>query len=100
MGTGIQPKKIIIDMPLIKRVADVFLFPTGMLAVCDVKGEQIGELQGPYSIEKHRRIRLEALESCNYHGFNILPEGFAETVNNWIAYWYDKNLSWDEINAL
>lgn len=50
-------------MPLIKRVANAYLFPNGMLAVCDAAGQQIGELQGAYSIEKHKQIALESLNT-------------------------------------
>jgi len=81
-------------------VADVFLFPTGTLAVCDIFGNQIPELQGHYSIEKHKRIRLEALSNCMWHGFDQLPLGFIQAVTNWHNYFRDKNLSWDEINNI
>lgn len=87
-------------MPLIKRAKDVYLFPTGMLAVCGEDGQQIPELQGPYSIVLHRRIMLEALDECIFIGFEILPFEFCQVVRNWLKHWHDKNLSWDEIHAL
>lgn len=83
-----------------KRVADVFLFPTGMLAVCDANGEQIGELQGSYSIDLHKRIKLEALDECKFNGFDILPYGFNTAVCNWLQVFGNQNLSWDEIKSL
>lgn len=87
-------------MPLTKRVKDAFLFPNGNLAVCDAAGEQICELQGMYSIDKHKRILLERLDNCVLHGFEALPEGFYRTANEWAIYFRLKNLSWEEIQEL
>lgn len=84
----------------IKRVANVFLFPTGVLAVCDADGKQIPELQGTYSINKHKRIMLEALPNCEFKGFEILPHGFNQTVLNWYDHFKNQNLSWWQINSL
>ena len=52
----------------------IILFPTGVLSVFDSNGEQIPELQGTYSIDKHKRILLEAMDECKYEGFNQLRD--------------------------
>lgn len=87
-------------MPLKKRVQTAFLFPNGVLAACDARGEQIPELQGAYSIDKHKRICLEALPDCKFNGFHILPDGFFSAVDSWLEYFADKNMSWEEINDI
>lgn len=63
-------------MALKKRVQNAYLFENGNLAAFDSAGKQIGELQGAYSIKKHKRILLEAMDDCEFQGFNILPKGF------------------------
>lgn len=87
-------------MPLIKRVQSVFLFPDGNLAVFGVDDQQIGELQGQYSIERHQRILLEALDNCSIKGFGILPDGFNKTANDWANYFRKQNLSFEEIEQI
>ena len=87
-------------MPLIKRVKSVYLFENGNLAVFDRNGEQICELQGLYSLDKHKRIMLEASDDCEFNGFHILPSGFKQTVVLWLTYFADKHLSWEEITSI
>lgn len=87
-------------MPLIKRAKTVFLFPNGMIACCGQDGEQIAELQGPYSIDLHKRILLESLDDCDIKGFEILPYSFLESVNRWLSNFKGANLSWEEIKAI
>lgn len=84
----------------IKRAQKVFLLDNGMIVTFDVKGTQISELQGAYSIDLHKRILLEACQGCTLNGFEILPSGFLQHVNAWFNYWKFKNLSWNEINEL
>lgn len=86
-------------MPLIKRVKNVYLFPNGNLAAFDLTGEQIPELQGTYSIEKHKRILLEADDWCKFEGFHILPIGFIQHAID-VNYFREKNMSWEEIKEL
>lgn len=83
-----------------KRVKTAYLFDNGNLAVCDEKGEQIPELQGQYSIHTHKRILLEAMDSCEYNGFEILPIGFILAARDWANYFRSKNMSLEEINSL
>lgn len=85
---------------LVKRIQNAYLFPNGNLAVFDINGEQISELQGQYSIETHKRIVLEALDNCNFEGFNALPAGFTKEVKDYVGYFRDKNISWEEIHSL
>lgn len=87
-------------MPLEKRVLDVYLFENGTLGVTDIDGQQIGELQGLYSIEKHKRILLERFDDCVFRGFEMLPVGFHKTANEWADYYRGRNLSWKEIQEL
>lgn len=85
---------------LIPRVKTAYLFPEGQLAVFDIAGHQIAELQGMYSIEKHKRILLEALPDCAFKGFHQLPQGFTQSVKGWADLFRKKNLSWEEIENL
>jgi hypothetical protein len=87
-------------MSLQKRVKSAYLFPTGILAVCDIKGEQIPELQGTYSIEKHMRILLERFDDCEFQGFGILPPGFCQTAFAKADYFRGRNLSYEEIQKI
>lgn len=86
-------------MPLVKRITTAYLFENGNLVVFDRGGQQVPELQGPYSIEKHKRIILESIDNCELKGFSILPSGFIGHAND-IKYFRDKNISWDEIQEL
>lgn len=85
---------------LIKRVKNTSLFTNGNLAVFDIDGQQIPELQGQYSIEKHKRIMLEALNDCDFEGFHVLPSEFVKTAEDWSEYFRDKNMSYKEIKEL
>ena len=87
-------------MSLEKRVVNAYLFDNGNLAVFDWTGHQVEELQGAYSIDKHKRILLEATDTCRFKGFNILPSGFVSHAKDYADYFRDKNLSWDEIKEL
>lgn len=87
-------------MPLIKRVAWVCLFQNGAIAATDMFGEQIPELQGMYSIERHRRILLEALPGCTLQGFEVLPPGFTQSANDWAQYFVGQNMSYEEIQKI
>ena len=69
-------------MPLTKRVKSAFLFPNGMLVACGIDDQQIPELNGPYSINKHKRIILESCDDCEFKGFDILPDGFVRLAND------------------
>lgn len=84
-------------MANIKRVQNAYLFPNGNIAAFDENGEQIPELQGPYSIETHYRLLLERLDNCKLEGFNVLPAGFIKHANDKAEYFRDQNLSWEEI---
>lgn len=87
-------------MALIKRAKTVYLFPNGMLAVCDANGQQINELQGTYAIDTHKRILLEAMDDCEFNGFGVLPFGFTKHAREWAELFRKQNLSWDEIKNL
>ena len=87
-------------MALKKRVYASYLFPNGNLGTFDFEGKQIPELQGTYSIETHKRILLEAMDTSNLYGFGILPQEFIKTVNEYANYFRSQNLSWEEIKAL
>ncbi len=87
-------------MPLHKRVKTVFLFDNGNLAVLDIKGQQIGELQSAYSIDTHARILLEATDDCEFKGFEVLPTGFVKHAKDYADYFRGKNMSWEEIKEL
>lgn len=86
-------------MPLVKRITSAYLFSNGNLVVCDKDG-QIPELQGPYSIELHKRILLEATDNCEFRGFSALPNGFVLHARSWADSFRDKNLSYEEIKQL
>ena len=87
-------------MALIKRVQSAYLFPNGNLVAFDAAGEQISELQGAYSIDKHKRILLEAMDTCEFKGFGILPSGFQTSADNWARYFREQNMSVEEIENL
>ena len=88
------------SMPLEKRVKNVYLFTNGNLATFNYEDEQVPELQGPYSIDIHKRILLEAIDDCEFKGFHVLPIGFISHAKEWSDYFKGKNLSWDEIKQL
>jgi len=54
---------------MIKDVVAAFRFPNNMVAVTDRNGEQIPELQGPYTIELHRLIQARATPQCEWNGY-------------------------------
>lgn len=83
-----------------QRVVAAFLFPNGNLAVFDKNGNQIPELQTQYSIETHKRILLEAVDGCEFHGFDILPYGFITAAWDWADYFRKQNMSYEEIKNL
>jgi hypothetical protein len=87
-------------MPLVKRIKNTYLFPNGNLAVFGFDGQQIPELQGAYSIDKHKRILLEAREDCEFSGFDILPIGFIEHAKRFSDYFKERGLSWEEIEEV
>lgn len=87
-------------MALVKRIASAYLFENGNICCCDIGGNQIPEVQGPYSIDLHKRVILEAVDTCEFKGFQILPFGFLISVNSWADHFCKQNLSWDEINNL
>jgi len=87
-------------MPLVKRVANTYLFENGNIAAFDFAGQQIAELQGSYSIKNHQRILLEAMDNCKFEGFNILPRGFSKTAKDWAEHFRAQNMSWKEIQDL
>jgi hypothetical protein len=87
-------------MALKKRIANVYLFPNGNLAVFDLAGQQIPELQGLYSIDKHKRILLEAHEICKYEGFEMIPTGWKETAILWADHFIKQNMSFEEIKEI
>lgn len=87
-------------MPLIKRVAAAFLFESGVIAVTDAHGQQIPELQGSYSIEKHKRILLEALPDCELNGFEILPTTFISKATAWANWFRNQNMSYEDIKNI
>lgn len=63
-----------------KPIKAAFLFPNGMLAVFDIEGNQVGELQGLYSIEKHQEIIIRRTKDAKMEGFGKLPQGFLLTA--------------------
>lgn len=83
----------------IKRVTSAFLFENGVLAVFDEAGQQIGELQGLYSIEKHQRIMAEATDNIELKGFEILPAGFKRVVDQMTTYLRQNDISWQELRG-
>lgn len=83
-------------MALKKRIQNAYLFENGNLVIFDSTGSQIGELQGAYSIDKHKRILLEAMDDCKFEGFYILPKGFIKHAED-INHFREKNMSWDDI---
>lgn len=87
-------------MALKKRVKSAYLFPNGNLGAFNIEGQQIGELQGAYSIDKHKRILLEATDNCDFKGFNILPIGFITHAKDYADYFRQKNISWEDIENL
>lgn len=88
-------------MALIKRVKTAYLFPNnGMLVTIDVNGQQIGELQGAYSIDTHKRILLEAMDNCEFNGFDILPFRFTKHAREWAELWRERNMSMEDIDNL
>jgi hypothetical protein len=87
-------------MALIKRVHSAYLFPNGNLAACDTMGNQIPELQGAYSIDKHKRILLEASDACMFKGFSVLPPGFIKHAYEWAVFFRERNMSFEEIENL
>ena len=87
-------------MSLQKRVKSAWLFENGNLAACDIDGQQITELQGAYSIDKHKQILLEATDDCEFHGFHILPEGFIKHSRDYADYFREKNMSMEDIKNL
>lgn len=88
-------------MALIKRVKTAYLFPNnGMLVTCDANGQQIGELQGAYSIDTHKRILLEAMDDCEFKGFDILPLGFIKHAKDFANMWRERNMSMEDIENL
>lgn len=74
---------------MVKDVGAVFLFDNGMVATCNIEGEQIPELQGSYSIELHKKIFLRATTNCEWKGFEIIPVGWIESINNWYKFFKD-----------
>lgn len=84
----------------VQRVKSAFLFDNGMIAACDLSGQQIPELQGSYSIEGHKRLLLEALDNCEFTGFESVPMGWLRTVNAWFNHFKHQSLSWEEITEL
>lgn len=87
-------------MALKKRVANAYLFPNGNLAAFNFEGEQIGELQGAYAIDTHKRILLEAMDDCKFLGFNILSSGFIKHAKDYADYFREQNLSFEDIQSL
>lgn len=83
-------------MTVIKRVKKAFLFETGNLSVFDEADQQIPELQGTYSIEKHKRILLEAADNFKFEGQHLLPFGFIKTAWEWSAHFREKGIPWEE----
>lgn len=47
---------------------EVWFFPNGNVAVCDQHGQQMPELQGPWSEELEKRIRAAAHPHAVFHG--------------------------------
>lgn len=82
------------------KIKDVYLFDNGNLAVFDISGQQMPELQGQYSIDTHKRILLLSDSNTHFKGFNILPGGFMKTVNDWAGYFKSRNMTWEEIQAI
>lgn len=83
-----------------KKLKAVYLFPNGNIAVFDTSGQQVPELQGEYSLEKHRRILLQADNSTTFEGFEHLPAGFVESAKKWAEYFKKQNLTWEQIESL
>lgn len=83
-----------------KRIKSSTLFPTGMIATFNMEGEQIGELQGAYSVELHKRILLEASDNAVIRGFDILPHGFVKHAKDFVEYWKTQDKAWEEIQEL
>jgi len=83
-------------MTVIKRVKKAYLFETGNLSVFDEAGQHIPELEGTYSIDKHKRIFLEAADGFKFDGQHILPFGFMKTAWEWSVYFREKGIPWEE----
>ena len=83
-----------------RRVKSSTLFPNGMIVTFGTDGEQIGELQGAYAIDLHKRILLESIDGAMIRGFDILPHGFNVHAKDWVDLWIEKDMGWDEINEI
>ncbi len=88
-------------MPLVKRIRYAYLFQNigGVINVYDDNGDKIPEFTQYYSIELHKRIILEALDNCDFSGFDVLPNGFHSEVKKMIEY-RKQNMSWEEYKEL
>lgn len=51
------------------KVMATYLFPNGMVATFGWNGEQIPELQEPYSVDLHKKITLRSDEKTQWNGF-------------------------------
>jgi hypothetical protein len=49
-------------------IKNVWLFPNGMIAVCNLAGQQVPSLQGPYTEKRHKEITKYALPNCEWKG--------------------------------
>jgi len=87
-------------MTLIKKIKAAYYFPNGNLAVIDNNGNQYGELQGAYSIDKHKRILLEANDDCEFKGFDDIPDSMTNSAKSWANFFREKNMSFEEIQKL
>lgn len=54
------------------QVSATYLFPNGMVATFDRKGNPIAELQGPYSRELHIQILKASSVSTYFAGFPLI----------------------------
>lgn len=65
---------------LVPRVRAVFLFGNGMMAVTDLRGNQIGALQGPTSPELIRKIERQCSPATQWHGLDVADDRFGHRV--------------------
>lgn len=63
-------------------VQATYKLPNGVVATFDYNGNQIGELQGLYSVELESKIRQNSDDRTEWHGFGKSDKSPQETDND------------------
>lgn len=87
-------------MSTLKRVTHLYLFPNANLGSFDKAGNQLGQLQGAFSIDKLKRNLLERTDDCIITGMEILPNGWYKECLKYADYFRHQNLNYHEIQEL